>query len=276
MGGQAGEVRATGARGRTNRAGPRSSTRGVYTHDAAAAATRREMYFSTIAVFFHLLLGGYYSTTTCGYYSTTARFSFHPASAHDHVRSRVGLIPKEQPSPSVGYYSTTTCGYYSTTARFSFFSRRVRFLFSTCAFRASARSPRRISREKKTPSDFAFSARIALLSNAIAGARGTRGARRERTAARASPSGRTQTRADGSRACLARFRSAPGDAREGRTQTRVKKKRSSRVTTAAIARRTRWTRTRTPGWRRRRARTSRRPSQRRASRPVRLPARSRD
>ena len=133
MGGQAGEVRATGARGRTNRAGPRSSTRGVYTHDAAAAATRREMYFSTIAVFFHLLLGGYYSTTTCGYYSTTARFSFHPASAHDHVRSRVGLIPKEQPSPSVGYYSTTTCGYYSTTRAFhffldvcDFFSRRAR------------------------------------------------------------------------------------------------------------------------------------------------------
>ena len=109
-------MRATGARGRTNRAGPRSSTRGVYTHDAAAAATRREMYFSTIAVFFHLLLGGYYSTTTCGYYSTTARFSFHPASAHDHVRSRVGLIPKEQPSLSVGYYSTPHfCGYHFST-----------------------------------------------------------------------------------------------------------------------------------------------------------------
>ena len=151
MGGQAGEVRATGARGRTNRAGPRSSTRGVYTHDAAAAVTRREMYFSTIAVFFHLLLGGYYSTTTCGYYSTTARFSFHPASAHDHVRSRVGLIPKQQPSPSVGYYSTTTCGYYSTTARFSFFSRRVRFLFSTCAFRASARSPDGFPARRRLP-----------------------------------------------------------------------------------------------------------------------------
>ena len=128
MGGQAGEVRATGARGRTNRAGPRSSTRGVYTHDAAAAATRREMYFSTIAVFFHLLLGGDYSTTTCGYYSTTARFSFHPASAHDHVRSRVGLIPKEQPSPSVGYYSTPHfCGYHFSTTYSDI------FLFSTCA-----------------------------------------------------------------------------------------------------------------------------------------------
>ena len=129
MGGQAGEVRAIGARGRTSRAGPRSSTRGVYTHDAAAAATRREMYFSTIAVFFLLLLAGTnYSTTTCGYHSTTARFSFHPASAHDHVRSRVGLIPKEQPSPSVGYYSTPHfCGYHFSTTYSDI------FLFSTCA-----------------------------------------------------------------------------------------------------------------------------------------------
>ena len=219
------------------------------------------MYFSTLRWFFIFFsaVGGTILPPTCGYYSTTARFSFHPASAQ-HPCARVGLIPKQQPSPSVGYYSTTTCGYYSTTARFSFFSRRVRFLFSTCAFRASARSPRSdFPREEDSLRFCLFRENCVVVDTANRGRAGHERSAEPRTAARASPSGRTQTRARTALdACLARFRSAPGDAREGRTQTRVKKKRSSRVTTAAIARRTRWTRTRTPAGDAD-ARTSRRP-----------------
>ena len=268
-------MRATGARGRTNRAGPRSSTRGVYTHDAAAARRDAKCTFLPLPFFFIFFSAGTILPLRVGTILPLRAFRFIP-------RARTSRALE---SGSDTQRTTLTVGWvpFYHYVWVLFYHCALFIFFSTCAISfLDVRVPceRTItssdSREKKTPSDFAFSARIALLSNAIAGARGTRGARRERTAARASPSGRTQTRADGSRACLARFRSAPGDAREGRTQTRVKKKRSSRVTTAAIARRTRWTRTRTPGWRRRRARTSRRPSQRRASRPVRPPARSRD
>ena len=191
MGGQAGEVRATGARGRTNRAGPRSSTRGVYTHDAAAAATRREMYFSTIAVFFHLLLGGYYSTTTCGYYSTTARFSFHPASAHIPA---LGGSDTQRTTLTVGwvlFYHYVWVLFYHCAPVFldvRFFSRRARFRASTITSSDS--------REKNSLRFCLFREAVVVERN-----RGRANGRsaEERTAARASPSGRTQTRADGSR-----------------------------------------------------------------------------
>jgi hypothetical protein len=122
VGGQAGQVRAIGARGRTNRAGPRSSTRGVYTHDARRRRRDAKCTFLLATCrFFHLLLGGYYSTTTCGYYSTTARFS-----SRERARSRAlesGSDTQRTTLTVVGYYSTPHFyGYYSSTTGLHFFS----------------------------------------------------------------------------------------------------------------------------------------------------------